>query len=174
MAKQERKRVAGEDKPITHSGLVKVGRDWLLNAKRCRVVAAELVAGVQEQPDVIGWQNFKSFLIEVKTSRSDFFADHKKESRLPKCGMGELRWYLTPDGLVKPEEVPEGWGLIERRESGHPKGYFVKEVVAPPKREGYADGPGQVEERSMLVAIAWRALEAQKLTRPLFVGDGDE
>jgi hypothetical protein len=169
----ERERVGGKAKSVTHEQLVKAGKIWLLNTKRCRVVATELVTGVQEQPDIIGWQNFKSFMIECKVSRSDFFADAKKSHRLPKCGMGEMRWYLTPRGLVKPEEVPDGWGLIEHRHSNHIKRYYIKELVKPLKREKYADGPGQVEERAMLVAIAWRALEAQKLTRPLAIGGED-
>ena len=29
--------------------------------------------------------------------------------------MGKERWYMTPPGLLKPEQIPEGWGLIEAR-----------------------------------------------------------
>lgn len=69
----------------------------------------------REQPDVLGI-NTKgaSILMEVKISRADFFADQKKPFReKPKKGMGDQRIYLTPKGLIKPEEVPYGWMLWE-------------------------------------------------------------
>ncbi len=27
--------------------------------------------------------------------------------------MGQIRYYMTPPGLLKPEEVPGAWGLLE-------------------------------------------------------------
>ncbi|MEL6349833.1 MAG: hypothetical protein AAFV53_42410 [Myxococcota bacterium] len=67
-------------------------------------------------PDAIGWRGDYSILVECKTSRSDFFADKKKAIfRFPDRCPGQERWYLTPKGLVKPREVPKGWGLAEVR-----------------------------------------------------------
>lgn len=69
----------------------------------------------REHPDALGI-NTKggSILVEVKTSRADFFADQKKPFReKPKKGIGDQRIYLTTKGLVKPEEVPYGWMLWE-------------------------------------------------------------
>ncbi len=79
----------------------------------------ECVSDGFELPDVIGWMvNGTSWLIEVKTSRSDFLVDRKKAFRKePSLGLGNFRWYATPPGLVKPEEMPLGWGLLEV----HPK-----------------------------------------------------
>ena len=67
-----------------------------------------------EQPDCIGFRSGVSCLIECKTSRADFLADRKKRFRVdPTLGMGDWRFMLTPKDLVKVEELPEGWGLLE-------------------------------------------------------------
>lgn len=69
----------------------------------------------REQPDALGINTKgRSILVEVKTSRADFFADQKKPFReKPSKGIGDIRVYLTTKGLVKPEEVPYGWMLWE-------------------------------------------------------------
>ena len=69
----------------------------------------------REQPDALGINSKgRSILVEVKTSRADFFADQKKPFReKPSKGIGDIRVYLTTKGLVKPEEVPYGWMLWE-------------------------------------------------------------
>ena len=42
-----------------------------------------------------------------------FLADRSKPHRLnPEMGMGKYRYYICPTGLIKPEELPEKWGLI--------------------------------------------------------------
>lgn len=67
-----------------------------------------------EQPDTLGFRSGVSCLIECKTSRSDFLADRKKCFRKdPTLGMGDWRFMLTPKDLIKVEELPEGWGLLE-------------------------------------------------------------
>jgi hypothetical protein len=105
---------------VTHSDLVHAAHWWCRNTLRCSVVLSESVADFGgESPDVIGW-GFSGFsvLIECKTSRADFFADAKKTfRRRPEMGMGAQRWFFTPKGLVRPEEVPSQWGLAELRGS---------------------------------------------------------
>jgi len=67
-----------------------------------------------EQPDVLGLDCWgESILVEVKVSRSDFLADKKKPWRKDGFGIGDHRVYLTPKGLLKPEEIPYGWMLWE-------------------------------------------------------------
>lgn len=67
-----------------------------------------------EQPDCIGFRSGVSCLIECKTSRADFLADRKKRFRVdPLLGMGDWRFMLAPKGLIKVEELPLGWGLLE-------------------------------------------------------------
>lgn len=103
---------------LTHSELVGIAKRWLRNTEKCSVVLSEMASSAGEEPDAIGWKNRMSTLVECKCSRSDFFADVKKLARqsLPDTycfGMGCFRYYMIPEGLVKPEEVPRGWGLLE-------------------------------------------------------------
>jgi hypothetical protein len=47
-------------------------------------------------------------------SRADFLADRDKPFRQrPEIGVGCERYYLTPRGLLRTEELPRGWGLLE-------------------------------------------------------------
>jgi len=73
-----------------------------------------------EMPDAIGWKRTcHSVLVECKASRPDFLADRDKPFRLkPETGVGCERYYLAPRGLIRVEELPSGWGLLEvcRRE----------------------------------------------------------
>jgi hypothetical protein len=53
-------------------------------------------------------------LVEGKVSRADFLADRDKPFRQrPEIGVGCERYYLTPRGLLRTEELPRGWGLLE-------------------------------------------------------------
>lgn len=66
-----------------------------------------------EQPDVIGFRNGASCLLEAKCSRSDLLADHKKPFRLePEKGMGDWRFYICEPGVINIADLPEGWGLL--------------------------------------------------------------
>lgn len=98
---------------MTHAELVEAARLWLLGTCRCSVVITEMDAGYEEA-DAIGWQGAWSVLVECKATRADFRAEARKPSRRGGSGrMGVERWYLTPPALLKPEEVPPGWGLVE-------------------------------------------------------------
>ena len=100
---------------MTHKDLVKKAIVWLKNNQRCTVVVSERgSAYVSEQPDGIGFKGGFSILVECKASRVDFLKDSKKHFR--ECawaGMGQKRYYMTPKGLIKPDELPPNWGLIE-------------------------------------------------------------
>lgn len=66
-----------------------------------------------ESPDAFGWGGSSTQLIEAKVSRNDFLSDKKKLWRnQPWYGIGRYRSYLCPIGLIKPEELPENWGLL--------------------------------------------------------------
>lgn len=98
-----------------HDELCKQGKRWLKKTIGARLAISEMrcLSYWGEIPDVIGWKSGYSILIEAKTSLSDFRADFKKKFRQDqKCGMGNYRFYLCPEGLIKPEMLPENWGLL--------------------------------------------------------------
>lgn len=109
---------------LTHAQLVTAAYDWILKRGRCGVAFREFRTGASngEHPDVIGFYCGGSVLIECKASRADFLADRQKMFRKhPQLGMGTIRYYCCPKGLLKKEELPEGWGLLEIDEKGKAK-----------------------------------------------------
>jgi len=101
---------------LTHGQLVEKAVRWL-RAYRCGVVLSEQACVSGEMPDAIGWkQACHSVLVECKVSRADFLVDREKPFRQkPERGVGSERFYLTFPGLIKIEELPPGWGLLESR-----------------------------------------------------------
>lgn len=76
------------------------------------VVVPELVSSVGEQPDAMGWgAEGRSYMVECKTSRSDFLADRVKPHRVL-GGVGALRFYLCPPDVIREEDLPDSWGLL--------------------------------------------------------------
>lgn len=99
---------------MTHAELVQRAARWLSNTQGCSVVFTEFSAYSVEAPDAIGWSSWHSTLVECKVSRADFLADRGKPwRRLPYRGMGARRYFMTPAGLVRPDELPAKWGLAE-------------------------------------------------------------
>jgi hypothetical protein len=101
---------------MNHAFLVAKAVAWL-RRYRCGVVLSEQACVSGEMPDAIGWKRAcHSVLVECKISRADFLADRNKPFRLnPQMGVGSERFYLVPKGLVRVEELPPGWGLLEYR-----------------------------------------------------------
>lgn len=98
---------------LSHAKLVKHAERWLRTAARCSVVMTEQTA-TGEVPDAIGWKKTQSTLVECKISRADFLADSAKPWRCaPEQGLGQYRYYLAPEGMLSPAELPAGWGLLE-------------------------------------------------------------
>ena len=87
---------------------------WL-RRYRCGVVLSEQACANGELPDAMGWKKAcHSVLIECKVTRADFLADRAKPVRQnPEKGVGAERYYLAPRGLIRLEELPRGWGLLE-------------------------------------------------------------
>lgn len=76
--------------------------------------------GADEICDALGFTGLiattpaASIVVEAKISRADFLADRAKSFRLaPHTGIGEYRYFITPEGLVQTDELPDKWGLIE-------------------------------------------------------------
>lgn len=110
---------------LTHDDLTHIAYRWLKN-KSYGLVLCEFVTATSEIPDAIGFKYHYSCVIECKVSRADFLRDKKKHFR-HYGGMGNYRYYMAPVGLIKPEELPENWGLIEVTEKGRSR--IVKDAV---------------------------------------------
>lgn len=115
----------------THKELCALAVTWLKRpASRggpgCTVAISETTNWINgEVPDAIGWRPYRqqrdgSIVIEVKVSRSDFLSDCGKPHRIDSAmGMGAYRYFMVPEGLVEPHELPSRWGLIEVNKRGH-------------------------------------------------------
>jgi hypothetical protein len=110
---------------LSHNELVSIAKRWLRNTEKCSVVVSEMASSAGEEPDAIGWKCQHSTLVECKTSRSDFRKDQKKISRRVdpsiNFGMGAFRYYMAPEGLLKEDELPRSWGLLEVTMTGRVK-----------------------------------------------------
>lgn len=111
-----------------HAALCKVAVAWLRRppskgGPSCSFAVSETAPmGADEIPDAIGWREGKSVLVEVKVSRSDFLADRQKPHRLnPSSGMGVYRYFMAPVGMIRVDELPPKWGLVEVSKTGTPK-----------------------------------------------------
>lgn len=109
---------------MTHKELVEIAYRWVLRNCSCGIAFKELeCCGTNEIPDVIGFGGWAhSVLVEVKVSRADFLGDKRKSFRKnPDEGMGTQRYYCCPTGLIKKEELPQGWGLVYVDDKGKAK-----------------------------------------------------
>lgn len=106
-----------------HAQLCQLAQRWLMRPQSagghgCGFAITEGWGdGQGEHPDAIGWRRSPldggSILVEVKVSRPDFLADARKPHRAePALGVGRYRYYLCPEGLIAPEELPPRWGLL--------------------------------------------------------------
>lgn len=126
--------VEGHKLNMTHAQLVEKAVAWL-RRYRCGVVLSEQACVSGEMPDAIGWKRAcHSVLVECKVTRSDFLADRAKPFRLkPEQGVGCERFYLVPAGLVRRDELPEGWGMLEnnrgRIETAHASGKNLRSAA---------------------------------------------
>jgi hypothetical protein len=129
----------------THQELCSIAVRWLKrpvssNGHACHIAIPEPRSRNGESPDAIGFRSgyahdryTGTIVVECKTSRSDFLADHKKPWREAGKGMGRYRYYMCPEGLIKPHELPPKWGLVEVNHRGHCKvivGAITSKAVA--------------------------------------------
>ena len=145
---------------MTHAKLVLLAVRWL-RRYRCGVVLSEQACVSGEMPDAIGWKKAcHSVLIESKVSRADFLADRDKPFRQrPETGVGCERYYLASRGLIRTEELPAGWGLLELR------GHEIERVKASAKN--LRSGIGFQNEMNLLLASLRRVeirIEPESIT----------
>jgi len=95
--------------------------------KTLDVVGVRLAGYPREKAQTIG--------VEVKVSRADFFGRKQKFVGAKGDGSDEqglgvnFRYFFTPSGLIKKEELYNGWGLFEFR-----GGRVIRVVDAPQKK----------------------------------------
>jgi len=130
-----------------HTQLIERAVDWLRRSYQCGIVLSEQSCATGEVPDVIAWKGFcKSVLVECKVSRADFLADGAKPFRQkPEEGMGCQRFYCVPAGMVRTDELPKHWGLLELR------GREVRMTVKP-GRVNLRSEAGLMKEMNLLLA----------------------
>lgn len=131
---------------LNHRRLCEIGAKFLkrpesANGHGCHFAIIE-ASCYGENPDVFGVRHgmhgysMGTFVLEAKMSRSDFLVDKNKPHRAdPIQGMGKYRYYICPTGLIKPEELPEKWGLIYVSDAG--RCTVVAGVLAVPKIKYY-------------------------------------
>ncbi|MCC4260828.1 adenylosuccinate synthase [Pseudomonas aestusnigri] len=116
---------------LTHSDLCAIAVKWLKRANSaggpgCHIAVSECRSGwTGEVPDAIGFRaagsiDDGSVVVECKTSRSDFLADRKKAHRTD-GGCGNWRYFMAPEGIISPDELPDRWGLLTVNSRGHVK-----------------------------------------------------
>ena len=102
---------------MSHRELCLIAAKYLKNRGiqpfcKCQYVVCELER-IGECPDAFGFSWGSTQLIEVKISRQDFLSDKKKYWRThPEFGLGMYRSYLCPEGIIKPSDLPQNWGLL--------------------------------------------------------------
>lgn len=170
--------------PMTHNDLCLVAVKWLQRANSaggpgCHVAISECRSGwTGEIPDAIGFRaagfDDGSTVVECKTSRADFLADRKKAHRIA-GGLGNWRYFMAPTGLIRPDELPDGWGLLEVNQRGHVKavaglavsyregnGLDMRDQKAIWRHEADRD-----REQFLLVKLLSRVGDVEKMNRNL-------
>jgi len=113
----------------THRQLCDFAVQWMQrpasrNGPGCQIAFSECKGDWNgEIVDAIGFRagvyGECSVVVECKTSRADYLADRLKPHRQhSSTGMGAYRYFLAPEGLLRADELPDAWGLIEVTDKG--------------------------------------------------------
>jgi len=151
--------------PTTHEQMVALAARWLRRTGHRVVLSDVRTLATTEQPDAIGWRgNGTSSLVECKVSRADFLRDRAKWFRRRReQGMGQMRWFAAPAGMLTRDDVPTRWGVLEL----HPRARSLRIAFAAVRVDEYAEHA----ERMLLVTALARATEGWG--RRMFFEDGD-
>lgn len=153
-----------------HKLLTEMGAKWL-RQNGFDVIATEHTCEQNlKQAGVVAFRSNCSALIEVIANR-DFLADRTDSVG----GVGVYRFYLCPEGLLAPEDLPPRWGLLYAR------GRSVVEIMKPPgdlwpglephyagdevscgEWRAYQHVPDDIAERAALFSIACRLSAIRK------------
>lgn len=168
---------------MTHRDYCEIARKWLLRSNSqgghgCAVALTECRSGYTgEMPDAIGFRAVdrdpETVVVEVKCSRADFLADARKPHREQGEGMGRFRYFMCPEGLIQPDELPTRWGLLYVTARGHIRA--IAGVVAQSRNCGtfrsastaWEHGSDIQRELWLLVRVAARVSDPDVLKRQL-------
>jgi hypothetical protein len=138
---------------MTHAELIGRGVKWLRNnyksQYRFSLILTEFFSFSDERPDIIGFSNNSSIVIECKVSLTDFKADLKKPHRQSENKLGQMRCYLCPADLIPKDVVPEGWGLL------YAHNHMITIEIEPP---WHVEDSIKKEEYKVLYSVARRVL----------------
>jgi len=140
---------------ITHSELVECAKQFI--SKICYITLTEVKVQNQiESPDVIGFQSYKSIVVECKKSYQDFRQDKLKDHRAnPAYGMGDTRFFFALSGVIPIDELPINWGLIEWFPE---QGLNCIRIIRPSGKFH----PDKVREHMLLVTVIRRIGESNR------------
>ena len=97
---------------LTHPEGVLIAEEYLRRVCKCDPVLIEPKV-CQEIPDVLGWSELGSFVVDWKCSSADLRADAQKPYRKrPSIGLGQFRIIMCETLVIEPYEVHPGWGLV--------------------------------------------------------------
>ena len=107
-----------------HALLKTLAAHYLRHKRLCRVVSTESEM-IGSRIDALGirWncqdpEKSLCLAIEVKVSRQDFLREFGKRGKFNDGfwtaldDVPDYKYILCPDGLITPDEVPDGWGLL--------------------------------------------------------------
>lgn len=118
----------------------------------------ELSPGYHPEQRIDAWamsvwksDKFKSVAYEIKVSRTDYLREILRPAKRETAMQFSNQFYfVAPDGIIKPSEVPDGCGLIQvqdgklvtstkapHREIGEPTWEFYAALVRAIGRKGY-------------------------------------
>jgi hypothetical protein len=164
---------------MTHKELTDLAVKWLRRPNSakghgCLVAASELRSGWNgEIPDAVGFRlngnGVISVVVEAKVSRSDFLADKNKPHRVA-GGIGNYRYFICPEGVIYPSDLPKGWGLVWVNSRGHlkvkegPAAYFGGSyLVATQKLADWLHEADTIREAWLLVRLLSRVGDAEQM-----------
>lgn len=112
--------------------------------------------------------DYRRLVFEVKVDRSDWTAELRSpEKRRAAMAVAHEFWFVVPQGLVKPDEVPEGTGLLEYRPTQASP--FKKLVPAPVNQ----DAELTAEFAARLLMRASNSVVLRNRGRPSLFPHGD-
>ncbi len=94
----------------------------------------------------VSWTSIGYWLcvFESKVSRSDFQSTFSR-GVTRNAPAGHMHWLVTPKGLLRDDELPEGWGLLEKAGNG------LRERLKPTIRD-----VGNAHVREIAHRILWK------------------